>query len=100
MKIIYLILPFFLTVCPVTTFAENSKELKEIRKQTYWYGYSWGIISQTCLFYIDGEIDLETAKKEVSAGFEIVGVKAPGYIETILDAVASPEFKKCEVLLE
>ena len=100
MKIIYLILPFFLTLFSVPTFAENSKEFEEIRKQTYWYGFSWGIISQTCLFYIDGEIDLETAKKEVSAGFEIVGVKAPGYIETILDAVASPEFKKCEVLLE
>ena len=88
-------------VFPFEVAAEYSEEkVKEIRSQSYWYGYSWGIISQTCFFYIDKEIDLEKGQKEVSSALELLGANAPGYIETAMDALASPQFKKCIELID
>ena len=67
---------------------------------TYWYGYSWGTISQTCLFYRDGIVDLKTGQKEVSSALEILGAKAPGYIEQVIDAMSYPQFEGCLDLVE
>ena len=73
MQKILISLLFLFALFPLEVSAEYSEEkVKEIRSQSYWYGYSWGIISQTCLFYIDKEIDLEKGQKEVSSALELL----------------------------
>ena len=100
MKKIYSSLFLILSLLPLNVLAEKNDEFEVIRKQTYWYGYSWGSISQTCLFYMDGLIDLKTGQKEVSSALEILGAKAPGYIEQVIDAMSYPQFEGCLDLVE
>ena len=51
-------------------------------------------------FYRDGFIDLKTGQKEVSSALEILGAKAPGYIEQVIDAMSYPQFEGCLDLVE
>ena len=97
---IHIALFLILSLLPLKVFAEKNDDFEVIRKQTYWYGYSWGTISQTCLFYRDGIIDLKTGQKEVSSALEILGAKAPGYIEQVIDAMSYPQFEGCLDLVE
>ena len=97
---IHIALFLILSLLPLKVFAEKNDEFEVIRKQTYWYGYSWGTISQTCLFYRDGIVDLKTGQKEVSSALEILGAKAPGYIEQVIDAMAYPQFEGCLDLVD
>ena len=42
---IYIALFLILSLLPLKGFAEKNDDFEVIRKQTYWYGYSWGTIS-------------------------------------------------------
>ena len=97
---IHIALFLILSLLPLKVFAEKNDEFEVIRKQTYWYGYSWGTISQTCLFYRDGVIDLKTGQKEVSSALEVLGAKAAGYIEQVIDAMSYPQFEGCLDLVD
>ena len=96
----FLPLILLLSIFSTKILAEDFNKSDFTKNQTYWYGYSWGLISQTCLLYMNGHIDLKTGQINLLASLKVLDLFAPSYLERVTNDMLGPEFKKCRLLVD